>query len=342
MFKYIDVLTWPFLMAFIIAFITTPLTIKLAKKINAIDDPKQERKVHEIPMPRLGGIAIFLGTMLSMFYFTNLSMDKIIGISLGAIVIVITGLLDDIYDLSAIIKLMMQILAAIIVISFGIQIELFTNYFSDTQYIYLGVLGIPTTILWIVGITNTVNLIDGLDGLAAGTAIISSVTLAYIAIINGRMETAVLLTILAGSAAGFLPYNFNPAKVFMGDSGALFLGYFLSVVSILGAVKGAAAIAYFLPVLALGLPIFDTAYAIFRRLINNRPIMEADKEHLHHKLLDSGLNHKGAVLVLYLISTLLGSTAILFTLDRYMDSIISLIIVLVIVMIPIERTSGVE
>jgi UDP-GlcNAc:undecaprenyl-phosphate GlcNAc-1-phosphate transferase len=340
--KYINVLTGPFLLAFIIALLLTPLTIVLARKINAVDDPKSDRKIHILPMPRLGGIAIFIATMVSMFYFTNYPRNVVIGISIGAIIIVITGILDDIYDLPATAKLALQILAAASVVAFGVQIEIFTNFFGNNDYINLGILGIPATIFWIVGITNTVNLIDGLDGLAAGTAIIASLTLAYIALINNRVETAVLLVILAGSSLGFLPYNFNPAKVFMGDSGALFLGYFLSVVSILGAVKGAAAIAYFLPVLALGLPIFDTSYAILRRYLNKKPIMQADKEHLHHKLLDIGLDHKGAVLVLYLISSLLGLTAIFYSLDRYMDSLLSLAFVFIIVAIPFKRTSDVE
>ncbi|HKL43036.1 MAG TPA: MraY family glycosyltransferase [Clostridia bacterium] len=340
--KYINVLTGPFLLAFIIALLLTPLTIVLARKINAVDDPKNDRKIHVLPMPRLGGIAIFIATMVSMFYFTNYPKNIVTGISIGAIIIVITGILDDIYDLPATVKLVLQIMAAISVVAFGVRIEIFTNYFGNNGYINLGILGIPATIFWIVGITNTVNLIDGLDGLAAGTAIIASLTLAYIALVNNRVETAVLLVILAGSSLGFLPYNFNPAKVFMGDSGALFLGYFLSVVSILGAVKGAAAIAYFLPVLALGLPIFDTSYAILRRYLNKKPIMQADKEHLHHKLLEIGLNHKGAVLVLYLISSLLGLTAIFYSLDRYMDSLLSLVFVFIIVAIPFKRTSDVE
>jgi len=342
MIKYINVLIGPFLLAFVMALILTPLTIVLAKKINAVDQPENDRKIHKIPMPRLGGIAIFIATMVTMFYFTNYPKNIVMGISLGAVIIVITGILDDIYDLPATVKLVLQILAAICVVAFGVQIEIFTSFFGNNEYINLGILGIPVTIFWIVGITNTVNLIDGLDGLAAGTAIIASLTLAYIALVNNRIETAVLLVILSGSSLGFLPYNFNPAKVFMGDSGALFLGYFLSVVSILGAVKGAAAIAYFLPVLALGLPIFDTSYAILRRYLNKKPIMKADKEHLHHKLLDLGLDHKGAVLVLYLISSLLGLTAIFYSLYRYVDSFVSLLFVFIIVAIPFKRASDVE
>ncbi|MEA1974078.1 MAG: MraY family glycosyltransferase [Bacillota bacterium] len=342
MINYINRLTVPFLIAFAMCIILTPISMKIAKRINAIDLPKGERKIHAKPIPRLGGIAIFVSTLITMVYYSNYSFNIILGISLGAIVIVITGILDDVYDLPAKIKLLMQIIAAIIVVSFGIRIEIFTNFFASTGYINLGILSMPLTIFWIVGITNTVNLIDGLDGLAAGIAIIASFTLAYIALINNRVETATLLVILAGSSLGFLPYNFNPAKVFMGDSGSLFLGYFLSVVSILGAVKGAAAITYFLPVLALGLPIFDTSYAILRRMINKRPIMEADKGHLHHKLLDIGFNHKKAVLVLYSISILLGITAIFCSTNRYIDSLIPLSLVLVLIMIPINKASNVK
>jgi|LGOV01.1.fsa_nt_gb UDP-GlcNAc:undecaprenyl-phosphate GlcNAc-1-phosphate transferase len=342
MINYINILTAPFLVAFVMCFILTPISMKIARRINAIDLPKGERKIHTKPIPRLGGIAIFLATLATMFYYSNYSFNIILGISLGAIVIVITGILDDIYDLPAKIKLLMQIVAAVIVVSFGIRIEIFTNYFASAGYINLGILSIPLTIFWIVGITNTVNLIDGLDGLAAGIAMIASFTLAYIALLNNRVETATLLVILAGSSLGFLPYNFNPAKVFMGDSGSLFLGYFLSVVSILGAVKGAAAITYFLPVLALGLPIFDTSYAILRRMVNKRPIMEADKGHLHHKLLDIGFDHKRAVLVLYSISILLGITAVFCSTNRYLDSLIPLSLVLLLIMIPINRASNVK
>jgi len=342
MINYLNRISEPFFIAFILCLIFTPISMKIAKKINAIDLPKDERKIHTKPIPRLGGIAIFFSAMFTMFYYTNFPVKTVIGISLGALVIVITGILDDVFNLPAKVKLLLQIIAATIAVAFGVRIEIFTNFFTNTEYIYLGVLGIPATIFWIVGITNTVNLIDGLDGLAAGTTIIASFTLMYIALLNGRIETAILLAIIAGSSFGFLPYNFNPAKVFMGDSGSLFLGYFLSIASVLGAVKGAAAITYFLPVLVLGLPIFDTTYAILRRLVNRKPIMEADKGHLHHKLLDMGLNHKRAVLVLYLISILLGLTAVFYSIDKYIDSLISMGLVCLLVLIPINRASNVE
>lgn len=338
----INRLILPFLATFIMALFFTPLSMKFAHMVNAIDSPESHRKIHNKPIPRLGGLSIFFAVIFGTLFFSNYPTIKLIGIILGSTIIVLTGVLDDIYDLSAKTKLALQILAASIVVIFGIRIEIFTNFFGSTDYIALGLLSIPATIFWIVGITNTVNLIDGLDGLAAGTAFIASVVLAYISLINNRYETAVLLIVLAGSTLGFLPYNYNPARVFMGDSGALFLGFYLSIVSVLGAVKGATALAYFVPVLALGLPIFDTSFAILRRFFKNKPIMTADRGHLHHRLLDIGLTHKHAVLILYLISTLLGLSAMFFLLSKYISLIITLILVIIIVSVPINRTTNLE
>jgi UDP-GlcNAc:undecaprenyl-phosphate GlcNAc-1-phosphate transferase len=175
-----------------------------------------------------------------------------------------------------------------------------------------------------------------------GVSIIASFTLAYVAIANGRVETAILLVALAGSSLGFLPYNFNPAKVFMGDTGSLFLGYILGVISILGAVKGATTLAYIVPILALGLPIFDTSFAILRRYLTNKPIMEADRGHLHHKLLDIGFEHKSAVLILYLISILLGIAAVFFSLNRVLDVILVLTLVVFMITVPINKSTDIE
>ncbi|MGM0378993.1 MAG: glycosyltransferase family 4 protein [Bacillota bacterium] len=340
-YRYINRLIIPFIFALTCGVFLTPVSMYLAKLIGAVDFPKDERKIHKKPIPRLGGTAIFIAVFLGMLIFSNYLTNIKIGIILGGIIIVLTGILDDIYTLSAKTKLFLQILSAIVVVGFGVRIEIFTDIFNNSKYIYLGMLSFPVTVFWIVGITNTVNLIDGLDGLAAGTAIIASISLIYISLINNRIETAILLVLLTGATFGFLPYNFNPAKVFMGDCGSLFLGYFLAVTSILGAVKSATVVTYLLPIVVLGLPIFDTSFAILRRYINKKPIMEPDRGHLHHRLLDIGLKHKQAVLVLYLISLLLGSAATFYFTNRYIISYITITLVGIIVFIPISQTSDI-
>ncbi|MFA5527940.1 MAG: MraY family glycosyltransferase, partial [Peptostreptococcales bacterium] len=182
------------------------------------------------------------------------------------------------------------------------------------------------TVIWIVGITNTINLIDGLDGLAAGITAIASFSMAYIAYLNDRPEVALITLAIAGGTLGFLPYNFNPAKIFMGDGGSLFLGLMLATVSIIGPMKGAAAIATVMPVLVLGLPIFDTAFAIYRRLLNGKSIMEADKGHIHHRILSKGMNQKKTVIILYALSGILGVSAILVNKNMILETTVLIIL----------------
>ncbi|SHH22151.1 glycosyltransferase family 4 protein [Tepidibacter thalassicus] len=299
-------------LSFGISYFSTPLAIKLAHKLGAIDIPKDDRRVHKKPIPRLGGIAIFLGFFIASIFLVKINV-KMIGIFLGAFLIVGMGIIDDIKEIKPKIKLVGQIIAAVVVIICGVKIEFITNPFIK-GISYLGILSVPITIFWIVGITNTVNLIDGLDGLAAGVSAISAMTLAFVAYINGGENSfyiCIMLLALAGGALGFLPYNFNPAKIFMGDTGSLFLGYALSVISIEGVIKSAAALAITIPILALGLPIFDTTFAIIRRKLNGKPIMQADKGHLHHRLLNRGLTQRQTVLILYSISLFLGISAAL-------------------------------
>lgn len=302
-----------FLIPIILSYLFTPLAKYTAKKIGAIDVPKDDRRVHNVPIPRLGGLAIYLASMISILIF--LPVDKsIVSIMIGGTIIVITGIIDDVKPMSARWKLFFQILSAAVLILGDIRIEFFGNPFVKNGIINLGILSIPVTIFWVVGITNTLNLIDGLDGLSAGVGAIAAVSLFFVAASIQYIDTSIVMilcAIIAGSAFGFLPHNFNPAKIFMGDTGALFLGYMLSVVAMEGVMKSVATITIVVPILALGLPIFDTTFAIFRRLINKRPISEADKGHVHHRLLDKGLSQKQAVLVLYMVSAVFGSAAIL-------------------------------
>ena len=222
--------------------------------------------------------------------------------------IVIIGLIDDYKNLPAKVKLLGQILAACVVVYFDVRIDVITDPFGD--YLYLEYLAAPATVFWIVGLTNTVNLIDGLDGLAAGVSTIASITIMLVALQEDVMIVALFTAALAGAALGFLRYNFNPAKIFMGDTGSMFLGFILAGISVIGAVKCTATIALIVPILALGLPIMDTTFAIIRRYRGGVPIFKPDKGHLHHRLLDLGFSQRQAVLLMYVISALLGLSAV--------------------------------
>ena len=303
-----------FIIAFVISFFATPLARKVAVSTGAIDMPKDNRRMHTEPIPRLGGLAIFAGFILSIAITLTLNNGfdmNVIGLILGSLVIVGTGIVDDIKGVRAGVKLLLQVIAALIVIIGGVQIEWITNPFSSGRVIYLDLFAVPVTLFWIVGVTNAINFIDGLDGLAAGVSSIAALSLLFISLFTGQAGSVILTAALAGSALGFLPFNFNPAKIIMGDTGSTFLGFSLGVISIIGLLKSYAAIAILVPILVLGVPIFDTVFAILRRLRSGRSIMEADRGHLHHRLIDMGLTHKQAVLALYGVSALLGVGAML-------------------------------
>ena len=302
-----------FASAFAITLVTTPWAKKISIRVGAIDYPK-DRGMHKKPMPRMGGIAIVLGFMITVlvlsFFSRNIEMRQFMGFVAGAVIIVVLGIFDDIYGLSAKLKLAVQILAALVVIFSGIRINL---VMWPVTY-YLQKLSIPITLVWIIGVTNAVNLIDGLDGLAAGVSSIAALSLMVLCILTGS-ETAVMLTAaLAGSCLGFLPRNFNPAEIFMGDTGSTFLGFVLAVTSILGVFKGYAILAVIVSMLCLGLPVFDTLFAMLRRIIRHKPIMQADRGHLHHRLIDKGYSQRQAVLILYIISLCCGLFAIFLSL----------------------------
>ncbi|GMB01349.1 MraY family glycosyltransferase [Pelosinus sp. IPA-1] len=298
-----------FTVALAVAYFVTPRVKDLAIKVGALDAP-DARKVHTRPIPRMGGLAIYAAFVLAVLASMYVSRE-VLGLLVGGTVILIVGIIDDLKPLPARVKLLGQIVAASVLVMFDIRIEWLTNPFGDMLYVEY--LSIPLTILWVVGLTNTVNLIDGLDGLAAGVSTIASVTILLVALQQNFWTVAVLTAALAGSALGFLQHNFNPAKIFMGDTGSMFLGYMLAAISILGAVKSAATIALIVPIVALGLPILDTAFAIIRRYMSGRPIFKPDKGHLHHRLLEMGLTQKQAVLLMYVISGCLGLSAIALT-----------------------------
>lgn len=237
------------------------------------------------------------------------------GFAIGGMLIAIMGLLDDVRGLKPIVKLLIQIIAASIVFAFGARIEEFKIPFVNSgELINIGWMSYPLTVAWIVGITNAINLIDGLDGLAAGISAISATSMLFVFLMSPLSVEAIVITIaLVGALLGFLPFNFNPAKTFMGDVGSNFLGFTLSTVAMIGFAKGYTVMAVVTPIIILGIPIFDTLLAIIRRTLKRKSIMEADRGHLHHKLIDRGLSHKQVVLFLYILTSILGMIAVLIT-----------------------------
>ena len=330
-------LTMIFLAAFFIVYFTVPLAMKLAYHFGAIDQP-DPRKVHQKAMPRLGGLSLFVGIMLPTLFVALfvIKAPAYWGIVLGGIIAFLVGLLDDLFSLPPLAKLAGQSLAAIIAIHFGIVVEFMTNPFNGM--VWLGYLSYPITFLWMVGIINAVNLIDGLDGLAAGVSGIAALTLGTVAFLQGNPTVFVLSMVILAAVLGFLPYNFYPAKIFMGDGGSNFLGFMLGTLAVLGAAKTTAVISLFVPIVILGIPIFDTFFAIVRRFYNKTNILQPDKNHLHHRLMALGLNHRQSVLTIYAISTLFGLTAIIISIIARPEASILLAILLLFVLWGARKT----
>jgi UDP-N-acetylmuramyl pentapeptide phosphotransferase/UDP-N-acetylglucosamine-1-phosphate transferase len=315
----------PFFIALIVSYAVTPGVKKLAIKIGAIDKP-DERKVHTHVIPRLGGLAIYIGFMAAVLYSMPV-FSEFFGFLLGAAAIVLLGIWDDIRNIPARVKLAGQIIAAAIPVAYGVQIEWVTNPFG-TILIIPEWLAVPVTVFWIVGFTNTVNLIDGLDGLAAGVSVIASISMFFMAVSMNQYLPAMILVAMSGAALGFLQYNFNPAKIFMGDTGSMLLGYTMAVVAVLGLVKTAATVALIVPIIALGVPIMDTLFAIIRRKMSGVPVFQPDKGHLHHRLLALGMTQKQAVLSMYMVSVLLGFVAVFVANVGYKTGIVTIAAVL--------------
>ncbi|MCQ6561892.1 glycosyltransferase family 4 protein [Paenibacillus mendelii] len=307
-----------FIISLCLALVLTPFVIKLAYKVGAIDKPNH-RKVHTKIMPRLGGLGIyaaFVGGYFAIKPFLpegllrNYDVNLINALLTGGTIIVIIGALDDRFELSAKVKLLGQIIAAcVVVLGFGIKIDLLNIPFGETMQPIASWISIPLTILWIVGVTNAINLIDGLDGLAAGVSGIAIGTILVMAAFMGFAPVILLSAILLGGVIGFLVYNFHPAKIFMGDTGSLFLGFGLATLSMLG-FKQVTMVSFVTPLLIIGVPLSDTFFAIVRRWINKKPIFAPDKGHLHHCLRELGYSHRRTVLIIYGIATFFGLCAI--------------------------------
>ena len=311
------------LTAAVLAFAVTPLVKKLAQKVGAIDVPTDGRRMHHTPIPRMGGLAIFIAFLTSVLIFAKID-TEVRGILLGAVIIVILGVLDDIITLHALLKFLVQILAAILVVLQGCRIEHFMG-FQLPQW-----LSYPVSVVWIVAITNAVNFIDGLDGLAAGVCAISAGAMLVVALLVADFTSAVMLAAIVGACTGFIPYNFNPAKIFMGDTGSTFLGFMLSTISIYGLFKMYAIISFAVPFLVLGLPIFDICFAVIRRVSKGQSPMHADRGHVHHRLIDMGFSQKQAVAIAYMLSAILGMAAVVLTNDGEMQALVFITAVVVV------------
>jgi UDP-GlcNAc:undecaprenyl-phosphate/decaprenyl-phosphate GlcNAc-1-phosphate transferase len=314
-----------FIGSFLGVVLITPMVIKLAPKIGAVDQPNN-RKVHVKPMPRIGGLAIFIGVIIG-YFISGVYFIPITAISIGGIVILLLGIMDDLKTLSAKTKLIVQCIAAATVLFSGLIIEVVHIPVLGTFHI--GFLSYPLTLLWIVSITNSINLIDGLDGLATGVSAIILITIGSLAFIHDKDLIFTFCVILLGSLLGFLVHNFHPAKIFLGDMGALFIGYSISVISLLGLYKSVTLFSIFVPLLLLGVPLFDTLFAIIRRSVNQTGIMSPDKNHLHHRLMKKGFSHRNTVLFIYGMGIIFSIIAITSAYTPLWGTIIIILVLLI-------------
>ena len=292
-----------------------PVVKKMANFIGALDMPN-ERKVHKVPIPRLGGLGIYAGFLLGymLFGIHSVQMNAIL---IGSFIILVTGIFDDIKPVPAKWKLLAQTVGASIIPLYGGILLKDISAFG--LYLNFGILAYPITIIFIVAIINCINLIDGLDGLSSGIASIYFLTIGIIAMLlnNSNGLDIILTSIMLGSTLGFLVHNFNPAKIFMGDSGSMFLGYIIAVIALLG-FKNVTLTSFIIPILLLAIPILDTLFAILRRLINHKPLGEPDKNHLHHQLLRLKLSQKKTVIIIYIVDLLFASASIVYAVGNSM------------------------
>ncbi len=323
-----------FVIAAAVSALATPLIVRLALHLGIVDDDGHDRRMHPLPKPRVGGIAVFFGFAFALFAVLGVTLasplgllpaadqfdaiHRLVGLLFGSLLILGVGIWDDVMQMRPRNKLVAQIVVALISMLYGFVIPGITNPFDrnpGTNWIDFPVwIGVPLTLLWYVGMMNAINFLDGLDGLLAGVAAISSLFLFVIAVLHSNPVVALVVVALTGSALGFLPYNFNPARIILGDAGSLFIGYVFATVSIIGASKTAIAISVVVPLLVLALPILDTAAVIVRRARSGKRITEADRGHFHHQLIFRfGLNVRQAVLLLYAVCFVLGAVALAFS-----------------------------
>lgn len=325
-----------FISALVGTVIFTPVSMILARKFDVLDYPRA-RKVHRQPLPRWGGIGIYLGFFVSIiivscfshFFVDILSykqgslLKQLTGIIFGSALIFVLGLIDDKKSVQAIVKLLIQIIAAYVAMDYGVRISGLSLPFLNGFLEFPIIIGQILTVFWIIGFMNTINLADGLDGLAAGIVAIAAGTFFIVALLQGQTKiillskqlnfAAILSASLTGACLGFLFYNFHPARVFMGDSGALFLGFMLAAISTIGTLKSTAVMSIVIPITVVALPVLDVALSIFRRMRQGMGLMQPDKDHIHHRLLRFGWSHREVVLLMYVFTLLLSIAAILLT-----------------------------
>jgi UDP-GlcNAc:undecaprenyl-phosphate GlcNAc-1-phosphate transferase len=351
---YLSRIAEAFIIGVVVAYLTAPVSIKLAHRLGVIDTPKDARRVHKKPIPRFGGMSIFLGSMVAMVIPAGMNAN-IKTAMIGGALMYLLGIIDDIKDIKPVVKFGGQLLIASLVYTLGIRITFVSNYFgaavtdAHANVILSAGVSYIITVFWIVGITNAVNLMDGLDGLAAGSVAIMSLSLAYIAYIHGirlgAMPVCIALVAVAAGCIGFLPYNFSPAKTFMGDGGALYLGYMIAVLSVISPLKRATVVGALIPMLTLAVPIFDTALAMLRRTLKHESIMAADKGHLHHHLMAAGFGQRRSVLIMYGIVAIMGEVAVLLSRELYKDAFFLFLVAflyLCIIIVPKKPKKGIK
>ena len=326
---YLIQIFFVFVLGVATTFLITPVSIRLAKKFDIVDRPHDDRRMHMRAKPRFGGLSIVFGSVIALVVPAYENPNIRIAI-LGGILMYFLGAYDDIHNIKPLQKFVGQLAISTMMYAMGIRVTFISNYFGtatdnpNANLILSNGLAFLITVIWITGVTNAINLMDGLDGLAAGSSAIMMLSMAYIAYIHGnsfgRMSVCVALVAIAASCIGFLPYNFSPAKTFMGDGGALYLGFMLATLSVISPLKRATFVAVVVPVLALAIPIFDTLYAIIRRALRHESIMQADKEHLHHRLMAAGFGQRRSVLVIYGIVGIMGRVSVLISRELYLDA----------------------
>lgn len=309
--------------------ILTPIVRKVAFKIGAVDKPDKRRMNKKI-MPSMGGLSIFLTFFISVFFIQPFESPVIMPLFLGSLIIVLTGIVDDIKEISPKMKILGIILASLIVYYYGgIGMNSFT--IPGIGMIYLGAFSLPITLLWIMGITNALNLIDGLDGLASGVSMIGLTTMGIIGfffLTTDDLIIPLLIFTFVAAIFGFFPYNFYPAKIYLGDTGSLFLGFLIAVFS-LHSLKNVTLISLIIPIVILGIPITDTFYAIIRRVLDKKPISQPDKEHLHHRIMILGFTHRQTVLFIYSIALIFSIIALLYPISTFWGSVLITIFLLI-------------
>lgn len=321
----------------LVSLILTPIVIKISYKLGIVDQPNY-RKIHVKPVSVLGGTVILISFLLGIWLGHPIE-TEVKPLIIGAVIMYLTGLIDDIYDLKPIVKLLAQIVAALVVTYYGIAIDFISIPIGPT--IHFGILSIPITVIWIVAITNAINLIDGLDGLASGVSAIGLISIGFIALLQANIFILMICSVLVGALIGFLFFNFHPAKIFLGDSGSLLIGFIIGFLSLLG-FKNITFISLFFPIVILAVPFIDTLFAMVRRVKKGQHIMQADKSHLHHKLLQLGYSHRQTVLLIYAIAVLFSLSSIVLYLSQPWGVLMMLILILVTIELIVEFTGLID